>query len=292
MELLTPQNYTGYSLIDSGNFEKLESFGGKVLRRPEPQAIWDRSMSEEDWERKADAYFRKDKGSQEKGEWIRKKDVPEKWQMTYGPLGLNAKLSLSSFKHVGVFPEQAVNWDYIHEKVRGIENAQVLNLFAYTGIASVAARAAGAKVTHVDAIKQVITWSRENLELNQLDGISWMVEDAMKFVKREVRRGKSYNGIILDPPAYGRGPNGEKWVLEEQINEMIRECSQLLKEKDFFFIINCYSLGFSALILDNLIHAHFSNTPQYQSGELFLQDSFNKRLPLGVFSRFSDITGN
>lgn len=289
MELLTPQKHSGYLLIDSGNFEKLERFGDQILRRPEPQAIWSRSMSEEEWEKSADAFFKKDKGSQEKGEWITKKTTPEKWAMNYVPLDLKIKLSLSSFKHVGVFPEQAVNWDYITEKVRKIENAQVLNLFAYTGVASVAARAAGAKVTHVDAIKQVITWSRENLEMNQLDGVSWMVEDAMKFVKREVRRGKSYNGIILDPPAYGRGPNGEKWVLEEQLNEMISECSKLLKNKDFFFIINCYSLGFSALILDNLLKEHFSHMPNYQSGELFLQDSFDKRLPLGVFGRFSDV---
>jgi len=290
--LLSPEQHTEYQLIDSGGFEKLERFGPFILSRPEPQAIWDKSMTEKEWADKSNAVFKRDKNSQEKGQWVSKADMPERWVMQYrsGPLHLRAKLALSSFKHVGVFPEQATNWDYIAKKVKQIpeDKPNVLNLFAYTGIASLAAKASGADVTHVDAVKQVISWSRENMELSGLDNIRWVVEDALKFVNREVRRGNQYNGIILDPPAYGRGPDGEKWLLEENLNEILRLCALLLKKENFFFIINLYSLGFSALILENLIKAHFGDQINHEFGELFIPDSFGKKLPLGVFSRFSD----
>jgi len=290
--LLSPEQHTEYQLIDSGGFEKLERFGPYILSRPEPQAIWDKSMTEKEWADKSNAVFKRDKNSQEKGQWVTKDEMPERWIMQYrsGPLHLRAKLALSSFKHVGVFPEQATNWDYIAKKVKQIPEAKpnVLNLFAYTGIASLAAKASGADVTHVDAVKQVISWSRENMELSGLDNIRWVVEDALKFVNREVRRGNQYNGIILDPPAYGRGPDGEKWLLEENLNEILRLCALLLKKENFFFIINLYSLGFSALILENLIKAHFGDQINHEFGELFIPDSFGKKLPLGVFSRFSD----
>ena len=293
MHLLTPTQHTDYELIDTGGFEKLERFGAYTLIRPEPQAVWDKSLSDEEWHSRAHAVFARDKNSPEKGQWQLKTRIPERWNMSYATklLDLRARLTLSSFKHVGIFPEQAVNWDYIAEKLSTISvpKPTVLNLFAYTGMASLAAKAHSADVTHVDAVKPVINWSRENMELSGLDNIRWVVEDAMKFVKREVRRGKQYNGIILDPPAYGRGPNGEKWSLEEQINELIGLCAELLAPKSHFFIINLYSLGFSALILDNLITGHFGKKMGYESGELFLQDTFNKKLPLGVFARFSDI---
>ena len=294
MLLLTPTQHTDYELIDVGGFEKLERFGAYTLIRPEPQAVWDKSLSDAEWNARAHAVFARDKNSQEKGQWQLKTRIPERWNMAYATplLDLRAKLTLSSFKHVGIFPEQAVNWDYIAEKLKAIsvETPTVLNLFAYTGMASLAAKAHGADVTHVDAVKPVINWSRENMELSGLNNIRWVVEDAMKFVKREVRRGKKYHGIILDPPAYGRGPNGEKWLLEEQINELIGLCAELLVENDYFLIINLYSLGFSALILDNLISSHFGKMASYESGELFLQDSFRRKLPLGVFARFSDIS--
>ncbi len=293
MLLLTPTQHTDYELIDTGGFEKLERFGAYTLIRPEPQAVWDKSLSPMEWDQRAHAVFARDKNSQEKGQWQLKTRIPDRWNMSYATplLDLRAKLTLSSFKHVGIFPEQAVNWDFIAEKLSSasVDKPTVLNLFAYTGMASLAAKAHGADVTHVDAVKPVINWSRENMELSSLDNIRWVVEDAMKFVKREVRRGKKYNGIILDPPAYGRGPNGEKWLLEEQINELIGLCAELLTPKSHFFIINLYSLGFSALILDNLITSHFGRITGYESGELFLQDSFKKKLPLGVFARFSDI---
>ncbi|GAB3181627.1 class I SAM-dependent methyltransferase [Telluribacter humicola] len=294
MLLLTPTQHTDYELIDTGGFEKLERFGPYILTRPEPQAVWDKSLSEQEWDNRSNAVFKRDKGSQEKGQWLTKGDMPERWVFQYrtGKLHLRTKLALSSFKHVGLFPEQATNWDYMTEKLSlmPVEKPNVLNLFAYTGGASLAARAAGADVTHVDSVKQVISWSRENMELSGLDNIRWVVEDAMKFVKREVRRGKRYHGLILDPPAYGRGPDGEKWLLEEHINEMLGLCAQLMEKENYFFIINLYSLGFSALIIENLIRAHFGKVPNHEFGELYLKDSFDKKLPLGVFSRFSDLS--
>ena len=229
--LLTP-NIASYELIDSGNYEKLERFGEFILARPEPQAVWDKSLSEEVWQKKASAIFKKTKGKdqlspEERGDWQNIKKMPEKWQMTYeqGKAKLKFKLSLSSFKHVGIFPEQAENWRFIAEKLNKMtlnESPKVLNLFAYTGGASLIAKAHGADVTHVDSVKQVISWSRENMEASNLSDIRWVIEDALKFVKREVKRGKKYNGIILDPPAYGRGPDGEKWILEEGLNELIK----------------------------------------------------------------------
>ncbi|GAB3901635.1 class I SAM-dependent methyltransferase [Larkinella knui] len=293
LELLTPENWPSYELIDTGGFEKLERFGAIILSRPEPQAIWPKSLTDEEWQQRANAIFKRDKGSQEKGEWVLRSKMDGKWFIPYQQQGLDLtfKLSLSSFKHVGIFPEQAVNWPYIHQKVSAlpVEKPRILNVFAYTGAASLAARQAGAEVTHVDAVRQVITWSRENMEASGLDNIRWVVEDALKFVRREARRGNTYHGLILDPPAYGRGPEGEKWLLEENLNELLQVCSELLDKQNFFLIINLYSLGFSALILENLMRAHFVNRPNTEFGELYLADGFAKRLPLGVFYRFSSI---
>jgi 23S rRNA (cytosine1962-C5)-methyltransferase len=293
IKLETPQNWQAYQLIDSGGFEKLEKFGNYILRRPEPQAAWDKSLSDLEWQNQAHAYFKKDKGSQEKGEWILKKGMVERWYMPYKTqsLDLSFKLALSSFKHVGIFPEQATNWDFIAQKVKQlpVKNPKVLNLFAYTGGASIAAKQAGADVTHVDSIKQVISWSRENMEASSLENIRWVVEDAMKFVKREAKRGNIYQGIILDPPAYGRGPDGEKWVLEEQINEMLKTVAQILDKENYFLILNMYSMGFSSLIVENLVKCSFSQTQNHEFGELYLNDITNKKLPLGVFYRFASI---
>jgi 23S rRNA (cytosine1962-C5)-methyltransferase len=291
MQLLTPQHWKAYRLIDSGNFEKLEKFGDFTLSRPEPQAVWDKSLPQNEWDKMASAFFRKEKNNPEKGQWELKKGMPERWLMDYkqSQLNLTFKLALSSFKHVGIFPEQATNWDFIYEKTKGFTQPQprVLNLFAYTGGASLAAKAAGADVVHVDSVKQVVSWSRENMEASKLDNIRWVVEDALKYVKREVKRGSVYQGLILDPPAYGRGPDGEKWVLEENINELLKLCSQLLDKRQHFFIINLYSLGFSALIVDNLMKSIFGKVDNPEWGELYLADQYEKKLPLGVFYRFS-----
>ena len=293
IQTLTPENWQAYQLIDSGGFEKLEKFGDYILRRPEPQAAWDKSLSEEEWQKRANAYFKKDKGSQEKGEWLVKKGMPDLWYMPYktSDLNLSFKIALSSFKHVGIFPEQANNWDFIAEKIKKmpVKQPKVLNLFAYTGGASLAAKSAGADVTHVDSIKQVISWSRDNMEASKLDNIRWVVEDALKFVKREVKRGNVYQGIILDPPAYGRGPDGEKWVLEEKINELLKEVAQILDKENYFLILNMYSMGYSSLIVENLIKCSFQQKKNHEFGELFLQDDFQKKLPLGVFYRFASV---
>lgn len=293
IETITPKVLPEYQLIDSGDFEKLERFGKWVLRRPEPQAVWSKSLSEQDWEIQSHAAFvRKNNEARDgdSGNWTVKRGMPDRWHVNYvhGPLKFKMRLALTAFKHVGLFPEQSDNWDFIAKKIKDLklsEKPKVLNLFAYTGGASVAACQAGADVTHVDSVKQVVSWSRENMEESGLDGIRWVVEDAFKFVQREVRRGKKYDGIILDPPAYGRGPDGEKWVLERQINELLAMCAEILTPTGFF-VINLYSLGFSTLITQNLIAQHFPNRVDVKSGELYLEDQFKKKLPLGTFLRF------
>ncbi len=288
MLLLSPTRFRDYELIDSGNFLKLERFGKVITIRPEPQAVWDPALSEREWKNQAHLEFVPKSSSS--GEWKKHKNVPDRWNISYTlPNGetISLRLALTSFKHVGVFPEQAVNWDYIAESIAKLKTEQpkFLNLFAYTGGASLAARAAGADVTHVDSIKQVVTWANENMTHSGLDNIRWLVEDALKFVKREQRRGNKYHGIILDPPAYGHGPNGEKWKLEDNINEMVKSVCELLDEREHFLILNAYSLGFSAMILENLFAGQKQS--KLEIGELYLQATAGNRLPLGVFGRLS-----
>lgn len=287
MELLTPQNFKDYELLDSGNFEKLERFGQYITIRPEPQAVWNRQKKEADWLKEAHVKFVAKNSSS--GTWKKLKEIPDRWHIAYAlpdAKQIRLRLALTSFKHVGVFPEQAVNWDFIYHSVKKLDVVQpkVLNLFAYTGAATLAAKAAGADIIHLDSIKQVITWAKENMTLSGLDNIRWLVEDAMTFVKREVKRGKKYQGIILDPPAYGHGPNGENWKLEDEINEMLANV-KLLLEENHFLVLNTYSLGFSSIILDNLLDEHFSKNIKRQTGEIFLQSTAGARLPLGVFAR-------
>ncbi|HVD98606.1 MAG TPA: class I SAM-dependent methyltransferase [Cytophagaceae bacterium] len=292
MLFLKPEYFSDYQLIDSGSYKKLERFGSFILSRPEPQAVWDQSLAENEWNKLASAEFRKDAGNAEKGEWILKKGMKEQWLIQYQPssFSISFRLGLTSFKHVGIFPEQAANWDYIYQKVKLLGNTpKVLNLFAYTGGASLAAKAAGADVSHVDSVKQVISWGRENMEASNLKDIRWVVEDAMKFVQREVRRGNKYQGIILDPPAYGRGPNGEKWIIEDQLNELLKNCKELLDKENHFFILNLYSIGFSALIVETLLKSVFGEIKNPEIGELYLEDQGGKKLPLSIFGRFSSV---
>jgi 23S rRNA (cytosine1962-C5)-methyltransferase len=289
IQLLCPQHWEDYELIDCGNFEKLERFGKYITIRPEPQAIWDPAMSRKEWEQMAHVYFKPKSSSS--GEWIKlKSNMPDRWHIQYKTdiIDIKFKLGLTSFKHVGIFPEQAVNWDYMSQVIKSmkIEHPKVLNLFAYTGGASLAAKSAGADVTHVDSIKQVVSWANENQELSGLKDIRWVVEDALKFAKREVKRGKKYNGIILDPPAYGHGPNGEKWKLEDHINEMMKDVAALADDKEFFLILNTYSLGFSSIIVENLIRSSFKDIKNLEIGELYLQATKGSKLPLGVFGKF------
>lgn len=290
MNLFTAENWKDYELIDCGDLEKLERFGSHILRRPEPQALWKKQYSEQEWHKLTDVRFIQ-KGSHA-GEWKKNKQVGDKWSIGYtqGGLSIRFNLSLTSFKHVGIFPEQALNWDFIFSSVKqlNLPNPRVLNLFAYTGGASLAAKAAGADVTHVDSVKQVINWSRENMESSGLSDIRWVVEDALKFVKREVKRGKKYHGIILDPPAYGIGANGERWKLEDSINEILADISNLLEE-NHFLVLNVYSLGLSPLILENLIRTNFNNPNELELGEVYLQAQSGIKLPLGILARFKSI---
>lgn len=290
INLLTPAHWKDYELIDCGDFEKLERFGNLILSRPEPQAVWKKVLSPQEWKKRTNIYF---KGrSATSGEWIKSdKNVPDRWNINYKneEISINLRLGLTSFKHVGVFPEQAVNWDYISSSIKKFKTPtpKVLNLFAYTGAASLVAKAAGADTTHVDSIKQVVNWANENQELSNLKDVRWVVEDALKFVKRELKRGKKYNGIILDPPAFGHGPNGEKWKLEDHIQEMMQEVVQLLDEEEHFLILNTYSLGFSSVIVENLIKTSFPQVKNLETGELYLQASSGIKLPLGVFGKFN-----
>ncbi|MDR1562815.1 MAG: class I SAM-dependent methyltransferase [Dysgonamonadaceae bacterium] len=284
-----------YELIDTGGYEKLERFGKYVLRRPEPQAVWGKALPEADWLRSADAWFRKGKGKSdidgnERGQWQLRPGIDEQWFVSYKykDMHLRFRLGFTAFKHVGIFPEQASNWDFIYDNCRKLgDSANVLNLFAYTGGASMAARAAGAEVTHVDSVKPVLVWSKENMYASRLDNIRWICEDAMKFVNREVRRGSRYRAIILDPPAYGRGAEGEKWQLEEDIYELLVSCSKIADPDNFFCVLNLYSMGFSPLVAENLLKDCFSGHTAIESGELFLEDRAGRKLPLSVFGRTS-----
>lgn len=291
IQLFTPAHWKEYELIDCGNLEKLERFNQVVLRRPEPQALWDKRLSENEWKKLADVSFIQ-KGSHS-GEWKKHRPVGDHWMLRYhtSSMKLAFNLSMTAFKHVGVFPEQALNWDYIYTKVKRMKTPQprVLNLFAYTGGASLAAKAAGADITHVDSVKQVISWSRENMESSGLSDIRWVVEDAVKFVKREVKRGKKYNGIMLDPPAYGIGASGERWKLEDCINDMIKDLAEIIDEKEHFFILNMYSMGLSPLITENLIRGHIKDPQQLELGEVYLDARSGVHLPLGILARFSNV---
>ena len=291
MQLLTPNGFTDYELLDCGDFEKLERFGKYITIRPEPQAVWPKVYTESEWEKLAHVKFVPRSSSS--GDWKRIKQMPDQWDITYlvgsqkskaESHGLVFRLGLTSFKHVGVFPEQAVNWDKIYNFLHNKPKAKFLNLFAYTGGASIAARAAGADVTHVDSIKQVVTWANENMQKSKLDNIRWLVDDALKFVKKELRRGNLYQGIILDPPAFGHGPNGEKWKLEENISEMITSVLQILDPKEHLLILNAYSLGFSALVPENLLNPFATkNKSELTIGELYLNAKSGIKLPLGVW---------
>ena len=286
MQLLTPTHWQDYELIDCGDFEKLERFGKYITIRPEPQAVWKKKYSYAEWEKQAHVKFVPKSSSS--GEWKALKKMPDQWTISY-PLGnteITLRLGLTSFKHVGVFPEQACNEDVILDYLSPLEKPKFLNLFAYTGGASVAARAAGADVTHVDSIKQVVNWANENMQKSNLDNIRWMIDDALKFVKKEQRRGNLYQGIILDPPAFGHGPNGEKWKLEDNILEMIDSVLQILDPKQHLLILNAYSLGFSALVPQNLLEPFATKHKSNLSiGELYLDAKSGIKLPLGVWGR-------
>ena len=294
-----------YELLDSGDGEKLERFGSYVLARPEPKALWTKTMSAQEWGRATHTRFKPGAGfakagKEDSGTWERLKKMDDQWYIRYRGaqegLEFTLRLGLTSFKHVGVFPEQAANWEYIFRETSALVEAaresggakpRVLNLFAYTGAASLAARAAGADVTHLDSVRQVVTWANGNMERSGLRDIRWVVEDAMKFARREAKRGNRYQGIILDPPAYGHGPDGEKWKLDECLFEMLRTVSQILEPEHSFMVLNLYSNGYSPLLGETTVREAFRLQGEYQmeSGELALRDRFGKALPLSIFVR-------
>lgn len=287
--ILTTKKSKDYELLDSGEGEKLERFGKIVIARPDPQALWSKLKLSE-W-KKADAIFSRE----EKGGWKANKSVPDNWFIEL--CGLKFKIHLSAFKHVGLFPEQEGNWNWIRESVKFLKSikserpASVLNLFGYTGGASLAAAKVGVEVCHVDGSKVAINWARDNAEASGLaeKPIRWILDDAVKFVRREIKRERKYDGIIMDPPAFGHGPGGEMWKIEENFLELLDLCFQVLSDKPIFFLINGYASGYSALAYkNNLLSLKEKFGGEIEAGELAIEESGGGRLlPCGIFARWS-----
>lgn len=290
-EHLLAHPWDDYELLDSGDSMKLERFGSVILARPETQALWHKRRPEL-WESAhAEFTFR------EKGEWKRKRTVPESWPLSFGALRFSARLT--AFKHTGVFPEQAPNWAWIGERVKALGTSNVLNLFGYTGIATLAAANAGASVTHVDASKQSLDWAHDNARLSQLaeNKVRWIADDALAFAKREVRRGSKYDGIILDPPAFGRGAKGEVWKIEEHLPALLAVLKDLLAENTgSFFLINGYAAGYAPRSFAQAVESACgplegaSGRPaaSAQAGELHIKESSGDRVvPSGIYVRFT-----
>ncbi len=287
-KIVTTQPGGDYELLDSGDGEKLERYGEVVVARPDPQALWDKNLSEKEWQQ-ADAYFRR---ASTDANWSVRRQLPDRWQIELS--GLRFWIKLSAFKHTGIFPEQASNWDWIREKIssaKTTEPGRVLNLFGYTGGASLAAAQAGAEVVHVDGSKVAIGWARDNADLSGLADkpIRWILDDAHKFVKREIKRGKKYDGIIMDPPAFGHGPGGEVWKIEENFLPLLEDCRQILTDKPLFFIINGYASGYSAVAYKNSLGDLFKALGgEIEIGELTIAEKNSSRLlPAGIFARWS-----
>ncbi len=282
-------DWKDYELIDAGNGEKLENWNGVILRRPDPQAIWPIENIDEIWKNPDGFYHRSSQGG---GSWDFKRKLKDFWCVNYKDLTF--KVSPTNFKHTGLFPEQAANWDFAIEKIKKANRPiKVLNLFAYTGGATMACSYAGAtEVVHVDAAKGMVEWAKENMKLSKLENnkIRFIVDDCIKFVEREIRRGNKYDVIIMDPPSYGRGPNGEKWKFEENIYNLINLCIKVLSDKPLFFLINSYTTGISSSVLENILKLKL--VPLYpagivDSGEIGLPITKNNMvLPCGIYGRW------
>ena len=279
-------NWTDYELIDCSGGQKLERWGTQILVRPDPQAIWNTSRTNPAWNRPSAKYSRSSSGG---GYW-EKSDVPESWQIHYKELTFNVKPM--NFKHTGIFPEQATNWDFAMDKIKNAGRPiSVLNLFAYTGGATVACAKAGASVCHVDAAKGMVSWAKENALSSGLENTSirWIVDDCLKFVEREIRRGKRYDAIIMDPPSYGRGPGGEVWKLEENLWDFVYLCKDVLSDQPLFAIINSYTTGLSPAVLTYISESIFTkkfggNSESQELGLPVTETGLN--LPCGATCRW------
>lgn len=293
-----------YDLIDSGDGKRLERFGDFVLSRPDPAVLWRKTLTESEWQ-KADAVFER-VNEDERGDWhiSKARKMPYQWRMRYSIPGTTEQVTflakLTPFKHTGVFPEQVANWNFIVEQIRLIiksggqpTDVRVLNLFGYTGIASVLAAKLGCSVTHVDASKPSIAWAKENMLASDLgpDAIRWILDDCLKFVKREVRRGAKYDAIIMDPPAFGRGAKGEVWKFNEGLKDLFEILPELVSEQFRFLVINAYAVSVSSLLLNNMLEdfASASNLGdvKIEYGELLLSPKQGKSISTGLFGRIS-----
>ncbi len=283
-----------YELIDSGEGEKLERFGKFVLSRPDPQALWRKKLPAGEW-KKADGNFTRE---EKKGEWFLKPSLPPRWEISFDTLKFWIKPT--PFKHTGLFPEQAANWDWMRKSIEATDQPkgeiEVLNLFGYTGGATLACAQAGVKVVHVDGSKSAVAWARENAELSGLKDrpVRWILDDAREFVRRELKRGRKYHGIIMDPPAFGHGPESEIWKIEDDFLPLVEECAKLLDDKALFFLINGYASGYSAIAYENVLKEVQSKLGgEIETGELTIQEGVGKEkdegrlLPCGIFARWS-----
>lgn len=294
LTILTTKPERGFALLDSGNGMKLERYGGIVLARPDPQALWLPHLPESAW-LKADGTFAPARASHAIGRegkhagWDIRAHVPKRWQIEYG--GLTFFVKPSSFKHTGIFPEQAPNWDFIRERITGAKRpVSVLNLFGYTGGATLAAAQAGAEVVHVDGSKVAIGWARDNAEISALSDkpIRWILDDARKFIEREIKRGRTYDGIIMDPPAFGHGPGGELWKIEEHFLGLLELTKKVLTPDPLFFIINGYASGYSPIAYENNLRELMKEWGgTIEIGELAIEeDGSGRLLPCGIFARW------
>lgn len=279
-----------YKILDMADGQKLEKWGNIILSRPDPQIIWKEKTFPEKWKNVNATYHRSKTGG---GSWEYNKKVPEQWQIKYKELTFNIKLM--GFKHTGLFPEQAVNWDFMIDKIKK-ENRKikVLNLFAYTGGATIACLSAGASVTHVDASRGMVDWCKENVKANGLEQkeIRYLVDDVIKFVKREIRRGNHYDAIIMDPPSYGRGANKEVWDIEKSLNYLVSLCTEILSDDPLFFLINSYTTGLSSTVLKNILTLTVDKKKKgmITCGEIGLKGTQDDLvLPCGIYGRWEKI---
>ena len=283
------KDWEDYKILDMANGKKLERWGNVVLSRPDPQIVWKNESYPEEWKKANAIYSRSKTGG---GSWEYKKKLPAAWQIKYKDLTFNIKPM--GFKHTGLFPEQAVNWDWMRSKIKKANREiKVLNLFAYTGGATVACLASGASVCHVDSSKGMVTWAKENVTSSGLSKkpVRYIVDDVVKFVNREIRRGNKYDAIIMDPPSYGRGANGEVWQFENNIYELVELCTKVLSDKPLFFLINSYTTGISSTVLANILNLTVSKKfkGKVESGEIGLpMEKSSLVLPAGIFGRWEE----